>query len=362
MQLIVHPRFEKIVQAEVCEDEFYEFQGQVFRESGFYSFTYDTQFGCDSILSLDLTVHPISITHADSVICDGDIILFNMDTIRTAGEYIEVLPNANSLGCDSITVLNVEVLPSPQIMGDDARICFGESVQLQVEGSEEGYLWSPDLYLSCNDCSNPVATPDESITYTITSTGCKGRAIETQVSVEVLKVPEIFLGEDMEITFGDELVLEPLLQNYSGEKIRWEENGRTLCDDCFELRVRPFEETTYLAYVENDFGCYNVDDITVYLRKNCIEEDFFIPNMFSPNGDGINENFYVEAYIDAELKWLHIYDRWGERLFSTSSFDDKWDGYFRGQPLIPGVYVYHFQIVCPDGTVYTRLGNVTLIK
>ena len=94
----------------------------------------------------------------------------------------------------------------------------------------------------------------------------------------------------------------------------------------------------------------------------------FIPNIFSPNGDGINELFFVQS--NAEITWVNvirIYDRWGELIFSASDFapndpQHSWDGTLAGKPMNPAVYTYFAELQTVYGKTIFVTGDVTLIR
>jgi gliding motility-associated-like protein len=93
----------------------------------------------------------------------------------------------------------------------------------------------------------------------------------------------------------------------------------------------------------------------------CIPESFYVPNVFSPNGDNYNDIFYVRATSIKSLK-LIIYDRWGEKLFETTDVNTGWDGTFRGKMLDDGVFVWYVEAEMNSGTIYKEKGNITLLK
>ncbi|MCK9612345.1 MAG: gliding motility-associated C-terminal domain-containing protein [Bacteroidales bacterium] len=87
----------------------------------------------------------------------------------------------------------------------------------------------------------------------------------------------------------------------------------------------------------------------------------YIPNIFSPNGDGNNDVLYVRSEHIKELNFS-IYNRWGEKVFESQNKNDGWDGNYKGKPCSVDVYVYHATIVFEDGTETSRKGNVTLVR
>ncbi len=360
--LTINPTYKQTAQAEICQGESYLFQGSHYEETGIYVKNIPTESGCDSLFILDLTVHPISIVQVDSTICEGESILYNGRQISDAGEYLEL--KTNHLGCDSLTILNLEIDPIDEIFADGGVICHGDSLHLMIEGESSSYKWIPSIGLSCSDCPDPMASPDVTTVYTVVGASCGGRPIQTQLVVEVLDGPEVALGKDQNIAIGDQVTLRPEnLYNPSFQDILWQSEGDTICRNCMEIVVSPTKTTTYEISVSDRDGCRQRDEITLIVRNNCIAEDFLIPNFFSPNGDGQNDKFYIQPYIDAEMKWLHIYDRWGEQVFTADDFETHWDGTYRDQTRVsPGVYAFHLKIVCPDGTTFNHLGNITIIK
>ena len=178
----------------------------------------------------------------------------------------------------------------------------------------------------------------------------------------MLENPEVELPDDQTVRYGEEIVLE-VSGNYRLGLIEWENAlGESICTNCTNLHLRVTESTTYTVHLTNEYGCRSSDTVTLTVRTDCVDADFLVPNIISPNGDGVNDFFYVLPQFDVDLKWLRIYDRWGELIFSADDFNQKWDGTFKGQPLNPGVYVYYLEVSCPNQSPYKKLGNVTIIK
>ena len=119
--------------------------------------------------------------------------------------------------------------------------------------------------------------------------------------------------------------------------------------------------------VTDEFGCTTMATyfITV-LDPDCNETDVFLPNAFTPNGDGMNDILYVRSNFVDDLD-LIIYKRWGENVFEMNnvSADDPslgWDGTFKGQELKPDVYGYYLRARCINGKEFITKGNITLLK
>jgi len=119
----------------------------------------------------------------------------------------------------------------------------------------------------------------------------------------------------------------------------------------------PTETTTYYLYVIDEFVQESYDTVTVEVMY-C---DIFIPNIFSPNGDGQNDVLYVRGQGIEQLTFV-VYNRWGQKVFETKDPNHGWDGTINGKPAETGVYVYHVNAVLHDGMTVSRHGNVTLVR
>jgi gliding motility-associated-like protein len=123
--------------------------------------------------------------------------------------------------------------------------------------------------------------------------------------------------------------------------------------------VQPTVTTQYIVVSSNSIYCKVQDTVTVVVDVNC--GDFFIPNVFSPNGDGLNDVINVHGRCISTFN-LQIFNRWGEKVFETSSTSESWDGTFRGQKMDTGVFVYKADGVSIDGQSFNLKGNITLIR
>ncbi|MCX7861894.1 MAG: gliding motility-associated C-terminal domain-containing protein [Bacteroidales bacterium] len=124
----------------------------------------------------------------------------------------------------------------------------------------------------------------------------------------------------------------------------------------------PAQTTTYYVQITDANGCTNIDSITVYVMDVvCREPYIYVPNAFTPNGDGNNDILYVRAGMATDL-YFAIYDRWGELIFETTDQHKGWDGTFKGKPMDPAVFVYYLSVTCLDKMKFEKKGNITLIR
>jgi gliding motility-associated-like protein len=131
------------------------------------------------------------------------------------------------------------------------------------------------------------------------------------------------------------------------------------------ITVKPSENTEYTVSVSNPGGCKASDRVNVFVL--CNGGNVFIPNTFSPNGDGNNEVFYPRGTGLFQIKSFRIFNRWGELMFEKKGFaandaSNGWDGTYKGVKLNPDVFVYTIEIFCDNGSMLTFKGNIALIK
>jgi gliding motility-associated-like protein len=127
-------------------------------------------------------------------------------------------------------------------------------------------------------------------------------------------------------------------------------------------KASPKVTTTYYVEVHDQWGCSWRDSVTIYvIDVICDEPYIYVPNAFTPNGDGKNDVLYAESSVATDVDFK-IYDRWGELVFETKSLSQGWDGTFRGKPVDPGVFVYHLKVTCYNHEIFYKKGNITVIR
>ena len=147
--------------------------------------------------------------------------------------------------------------------------------------------------------------------------------------------------------------------------ITWSGLNNPDCPNCLTQPVAPIVTTTYSVSITNHAGCMNDDSLTLFLEYGY---KVYIPNIFSPNGDGINDLFMISGGPEIkEISTLAIYDRWGNEVYLANDFQPNdaaiaWDGKLDGDYLNPGVYAYRAIIIFKDGNSVVRYGDITLIR
>jgi gliding motility-associated-like protein len=183
----------------------------------------------------------------------------------------------------------------------------------------------------------------------------------------LISEPDQFMvttAEDMTIQLGDSVELE-VFANADLDTFYWSPQLPSRCETCFSQYVHPLQETIFTVNAVSTDGCMASDRFSVIVTK---ENLIYIPNAFSPNGDGTNDLFslYPSASIRS-IKKFNIYTRWGAQLYQNENFlpsldDMGWDGYFKGREMPSGAYVYFAEIELVDGTTEMVRGDVTLVR
>jgi gliding motility-associated-like protein len=120
--------------------------------------------------------------------------------------------------------------------------------------------------------------------------------------------------------------------------------------------VKPGETTTYVVTVVDSTGCKNTSTLTVIVNG-----DLYVPNTFTPNGDGYNDGFGAWGKDIATIT-LEVFDRWGLLIWSTTALDGRWDGSYKGREAPVDTYVWKLSATELSGRQREAIGHVTLVR
>lgn len=185
-------------------------------------------------------------------------------------------------------------------------------------------------------------------TGTITQTLDKG-----ELQVTASPDQSIILGESADISVEAEFVLPDLVYE-------WEPATALSCTDCQDPIANPTETTAYIVTVTEPAGCTGMDTVVVNVISDLVGI-LYVPNAFTPNGDGVNDDFVVSGNAIKDYE-IMIYDRFGEMVFQSNDISQNWTGEFQGTALDPGVFMYVVQVTFLDDQEDFRKGSITLIK
>jgi len=190
----------------------------------------------------------------------------------------------------------------------------------------------------------------------------------TATEIDLYVAPEIFLnaGADKTIQLGDSVRIDGSLFPLLNQAFTWTSSEYVSCPNCIRPFGRPNNTAEYyFTTVDSISGCTQIDTMQIIVEK---PRNVFIPNVFSPNGDGTNDLFFPNADNSVRLvNSFKIFDRWGEVVYEANNFDINdptfgWDGRMNGEKMNPGVFVYMLEIQFVDDVVKFFTGDVTILR
>ncbi len=305
---------------------------------------------------------------------NGDIISTTLETeVQDPGLYTLAILNTENGCANSSSVLvsqNAET-PSSAIIETIDPDCFGEingfASIVDVTGGTAPYVYS----INGSDLStNPIIGNLPPGTYNVLIQDALGCELEQSITINPGSDVTLDLGGDQSLELGDSVMVEALINIPISmlDTIIWDGPTGLNCGDpdCLEIGVSTFSTIQIAATVIDTNGCTDYELITINMRKS---RDVFIPNIFSPDGDGFNDIFVINANESQiqNIPNFRIFNRWGEVIHegfniqpNNSSFG--WDGSFKGEIMNPGVFIYMVEIEFIDGRTQLYKGDITLLK
>ncbi len=275
--------------------------------------------------------------------------------------HVQALGNA-CLAQDSVLV-TVELL-DPAVLGD-SLICTEDSASLELFGVEQGssITWVPEEDITEGQGTpNAVVFPDATTGYGVNVVSPAGCAWSGTITVQVSPIT----GPSVAATVDQNMVLPGTTVQLNaipdeGVTYTWTP-ANVVSDPTAPNPTATVQQTTTFTVTVSDGICTRSASVTVSVFDLvCEEPDIFVPNSFTPNGDGTNDILFVRGQHITDVEFL-VFDRWGEKVFETFDQNVGWDGSFKGQEVGPAVFVYHLTAWCADGQRYFTKGNVTVIR
>ncbi len=279
---------------------------------------------CDTTFYLEVFELPVLV--GDTLyrsICAGQEISFSGKQYRESGVYFHASADPDS--CGYVQALDLEVLP-PGLIQDHVALCLGDSLQIGTEVYSMPGIYQ-DTLSDTNGCHYIQET-------TIS------RPSEPAFAATIFPA----IGGANGVILLDAILNE----NYS---FRWSNGGQT-------PNLGQLSAGTYLLTITDEAGCSFVFDFAVEDQNG-----FYLPNAFSPNGDGVNDEFQFYTVLDDfEVLSFQVFDRWGGQVFSSTRQFPRWDGQIRGQLAKAGVYTYFIQLNLGAERELLLKGDVLLLR
>ncbi len=251
--------------------------------------------------------------------------------------------------------INIGGLGTATVTPDTLLCGIVAGVSIQAGGGDT-YQWSPSASLSCDDCPNPLASPNETTTYSVTvSQGNCNEVLMTTLHVGL--IPSISVPETITAEAGDEI---SLTATGNFEMLEWTDEAGNLLSGTTPM-ITASETTTYTATAINAGGCTSSAMLTIVVDNN-VCGDLVIPTAFSPNNDGLNDYFLPHDDGQHRLTSFQVYNRWGELVYDwETDGTNGWDGTMKGEIQPFGTYVYFGKVICEEEESLLK-GRIVLMR
>lgn len=278
----------------------------------------------------------------------------NVFTGLAAGTYTVITRNpvTQCTATQQVTITFTNNLTMNNIAG--GTICRGASFTPQVSSNSASYSWSPSAGVSNTTIANPVLSPQNTTTYTVTGTlgSC---TIQRTVTVTVFEGATANAGPDAIILTGD--VYQMLSSGTAGSYL-WTPSTGLSSATVLSPTAAPQTTTTYTLTVTSPQGCTATDQMTLTVVPYCVKP----MNAFTPNGDGINDRWLITDGNCLIGVRAQVFNRYGSRVFESPNYDNTWDGTYKGKPLPDGTYYYVLEFVLLNGKRQVLKGDVTILR
>ncbi len=247
----------------------------------------------------------------------------------------------------------------------DVLICADETATISLSGIDPGstIIWSPIEAIDSGQGTTTVqASPAETQEFTVqvtSPTGCDWNGTSS-VIVSPLFGSSVGASVDQTIVLPGTTV-QLFATPTSGVSYFWSPSAEVSNPAIANPTAFVTENTTFILTI-TDGVCTRSDTVTVTVYElNCAEPDIFVPDAFTPNGDGNNDQLFVRGRFISKMEFK-VFDRWGELVFETTDQAEGWDAIYKDKPVDPAVFVYWLEVTCGDGQTFFKKGNVTVIR
>jgi gliding motility-associated-like protein len=289
-----------------------------------------------------------------------------MHRYSAVGPYQVKLKVTSVEGCvDSLTQTNGSIYPQPKadFTVTPGEVCLGDAFDFSDNSHTTGNAETVvQWHWNFGDGSSPSPVKDPSHTYAIDSTykvslyifssrGCVSDTMEKNVTVH--PYPKVNAGPDVFVLEDGYIILSPVV---SGTNLSYAWSPGSFLDnpDIKNPRFTPGLDQLYTLTVTGIGGCASDDDVFVTVLKSPV-----VPNVFSPNKDGINDTWniqYLDSYPGCTVE---VYDRFGRKILSSQGYNKPWDGKVNGKDMPVGTYYY---IINPKNGRKPLSGSLTILR
>ena len=262
-------------------------------------------------------------------------------------------------GCPDTDMVVISVIPVPDFqVTPQSNICEGDSLVLNASGGNS-YTWYPDTEISATDVNTVTVWPTTNATYYVIMTESQCGYSDTQMVqidvrkavIEITKATPIGCGH----VYGQ-------LEATGATQYVWTPAGSLSDPNIANPASLATVPTWYTVVGTDQYGCVGTDSALIQVIDDNMG-GLYVPTAFTPNNDGKNDCYRILLPLGITDFELHIYNRFGNRVFTTTDPTDCWDGNYKGRLCDVGTYYYYYKLKSPAcGMEMDGKGDITLIR
>ncbi|MEZ5058478.1 MAG: gliding motility-associated C-terminal domain-containing protein [Saprospiraceae bacterium] len=326
---------------------------------------------CDSSEVMLIAIADVPVTYKWSEDPDFDDVFSTNDTVfvQPGRPSIYYVMATDTFGCSKMDTFTVGNYMVGLDISNDTMICLGDEIMLSatsVFGTDIlTYNWEPDSAIVSGDSTGfIIVAPTEDTWYTVKATNQFGCMKTDSVLVMVKDISDLFtISADPDTLIAGVIDSSQLMvTNLPGYTYQWMDPNFILgpSDIPDPIAAPGGISRVYSVKITDTVGCMAVLEIPVIVIPLACKDFVFVPNVFTPNADDLNDILYARAPESTDY-YFAIYNRWGELVFETNDPNIGWDGVFNGQAVNADVYGYFVRYNC-EGEVFFKKGNVSVLR
>ncbi len=272
----------------------------------------------------------------------------------------------DAIGCDEVNLVTITEPPVLEEITIDCEMLFGDELILSASGGTTPYLYSLDsVSFQETEFFDDLVAGE---TYPLIIKDFNDCVLEQDFVMPTLYNPMLFLPEEIEVLKEEQhqLMLELNFPESLLASVIWAPEAHLSCSDCLNPIHTAIDGGLYFVQVTDIFGCKDFAGIDISIKE---EIDYFVPTIFSPDGDEVNDYFmpfFSENHVNQVLLF-QVFNRWGGLMHEARNFTPNnerlgWDGNLGGQPVNSGVYVYLVKVRLRDGREKIFTGDIVLMR
>jgi gliding motility-associated-like protein len=322
----------------ICIGESFAYRKKTYNTTGTFTEIIKNSAFCDSVITLNLKVNPINYITKNINLCEGEQLNFKGNIYNSTGQYFKTVSSVDA--CDSIFTINLKITPFPRIT-KDFSLCEGEKAKVgdSTYSKSGNYITTIRRIGLCDSIVTSNLTYENDFTIS---------TIPSEINIEK----------------GEKTELKVVVQPAGSYTFSWTPKETLSCNICANTVAEPTSTTRYFVNVSRtNSRCFKKTDIKVNVISGV-----FVPTAFTPNGDSVNDIFYIVGSKSVRIiKEIIIYNRWGELIFRDSNFlvtdsSHGWDGIYQGKTLNPDIFTYKIIAEMKNGEVNDFSGAFTLLR